>query len=159
MRSLRGGNATLSAVPVQTYGYEHGGSESDNAFGRMQQMSERQNELNNTLSGGRGRGRRKKIRGGSNTIEIPQFPVGGTPVSPQTGSSASLALNTSLIQARVDATNDGLIDTQSGGKRKKTKKYRSKHRSNKRTHKKGCKCKYHGKSRRRKTRSNKRHRF
>lgn len=160
--SLRGGNAKLQAVPVESYGFEYGGSESENSAKMLSEMSNKQNELNNVLSGGR----RKRIKGGSNdtqeTIEIPQFPPVGPQVSNQTANSAAYQVNSVLIQATNDASNDGLIgQPQSGGKRKKTRRQskiyskrngKSKKNQTKKCdlriknahihgHKKGCHCK------------------
>lgn len=139
-RSLRGGNASFKPVPVETYGYEYGGSESENAVKMLTNMSDKQNELNNVLSGGK---RKKLTRGGSNTsteneITIPQFPPVGPQVSNQTANSASLQLNSVLINAMNDATNDGKISTQSGGKRLRNKISR-KMKKNKKSYKKVCK--------------------
>lgn len=160
--SLRGGNAKLQAVPVESYGFEYGGNESENSAKMLSEMANKQNELNNVLTGGR----RKRIKGGSNdtqeTIEIPQFPPVGPQVSNQTANSAAYQVNSVLIRAMNDATNDGLIgETQSGGKRKKTRKqskiYSKKYGKSKKNktkkiqmslkdihihgHKKGCPCK------------------
>lgn len=160
--SLIGGNTKLQAVPIESYGFEYGGNESENSVKMLSDMANRQNELNNVLTGGR----KKQFKGGSNetqeTIEIPQFPSIGPQVSNQTANSAAYQINSALIQATNDATNDGLIGkTQTGGKRKKTrrqskiysKKY-SKSKKNKTKkcelriknahihgHKKGCHCK------------------
>lgn len=160
--SLRGGNSKLQAVPVESYGFEYGGNESENSAKMLSEMSNKQNELNNVLTGGR----RKRIKGGSNdtqeTIEIPQFPPVGPQVSNQTANSAAYQVNSVLIRATNDASNDGLIgETQTGGKNKKTRrqskiysKKRGKSKKNKTKrrdlriknahiygHKKGCPCK------------------
>jgi hypothetical protein len=155
--SLRGGNAKLQAVPVESYGFEYGGNESENSAKMLSDMSNKQNELNNVLTGGR----RKRIKGGSNdtqeTIEIPQFPPVGPQVSNQTSNTAAYQVNSVLIRATNDASNDSLIgEPQSGGKRKKTKKQNKKYSKSKKNktkknrmylkdahingHKKGCHC-------------------
>ena len=158
MRSLRGGDEVkLGAVPVQTYAFNYGGSESENAAKMLIAMSDRQNQINNTLSGGRGRIK----RGGSNgvvtgQIEIPQFSIGGPKVSDQNANSSSLQLNSLLVQATNDATNDSKIE-QSGGRRRKTRRRKNggSKRSYKKNHKRGCNCKYHKSAKHKKSKKNK----
>lgn len=146
MRSLRGGNETkLSSVPVQTYAFGYGGTESENAAKMLLNMSDRQNQMNNALSGGRRRGLIKK--GGSNgvsggAIEIPQFTIPGPKVSDQNANSSSLQLNSLLVEATNDASNDNKIGQTGGkGKRRKTMR-RHKTRGGKRKHKRETRHKH-----------------
>jgi len=136
MRLKKGGN--LSAVPVESYGYEYGSSASEDAAGRMLAGAEQQNKLNSTLSGGK----RIKRGGASSTdvIEIPTFPQVGPQVSSQTANSAAFQVNSILIEAENNAANDSKI----GGGTKKNKLRKTK-RHNK--HKKGCRCPYCNKMR------------
>lgn len=151
MRSLKGGNTKLEAVPIESYGFEYGGNESENAAKMLSAMADKQNSLNNTLSGGRGR---RLKRGGSNGtsdegIVIPQFPPVGPQVSNQTANSAAFQINSTLIKATNDAANDSKIaDSQTGGKKYKRKKNKSK--KHKKTNKRRCRgksCKKNKKSR------------
>ena len=137
MRLKKGGN--LSAVPVESYGYEYGGSASEDAAGRMLADAEQQNKLNSTLSGGR-----RMKRGGANStdvIEIPTFPQVGPQVSGQTANSAAFQVNSILIEAENNAANDSKI----GGGTKKRFKSRKTKKNYK--HKKGCRCPYCNKMR------------
>lgn len=156
MRSLRGGDEVkLGSVPVQTYGFNYGGNESENAARMLLDMADRQNQMNNSLSGGRGRIK----RGGSNgivqgQIEIPQFSIAGPKVSDQNANTSSLQLNSLLVQATNDASNDNMIE-QTGGRHRKTR--RRKNGGSKRSHKRGSRHKYrkyikHKKSKRNKHR-------
>lgn len=135
MRSLRGGNVKFEPVPVQTYGFEYGGNESENAAKMLSSMADKQNQMNSSLSGGRGN---RIKRGGSNGIEIPQFTIPGPKVSDQNANTSSLQLNSLLINAANDASNDTKIG-QSGGRYRKTKKNRRC--GSKLNHKRGCRCK------------------
>lgn len=143
MRSLKGGNETkLSSVPVQTYAFDYGGTESENAAKMLLNMSDKQNQMNNTLSGGRRRGIK---RGGSNgftegKIEIPQFTIPGPKVSDQNANSSSLELNSLLVKTTNDGLNDDMIG-QSGGKRRRTMR-RHKTRGGKRKHKRETRRKH-----------------
>lgn len=130
MRLKKGGN--LSAVPVESYGYEYGSSASEDAAGRMLAGAEQQNKLNSTLSGGK----RMKRGGSSSTdvIEIPTFPQVGPQVSSQTPSSAAFDINRLLIQSQNDGANDSLI----GGGTKRL--FKSRKTKKKYKHKKGCRC-------------------
>ena len=137
MRLKKGGN--LSAVPVESYGYEYGSSPTEDAAGRMLADAEKQTILNSTLSGGR-----RMKRGGTNStdvIEIPTFPQVGPEVSGQTASSAAFQVNSLLIQAQNDGANDRLI----GGGTKRHLKSRKTKKNYK--HKKGCRCPYCNKMR------------
>jgi hypothetical protein len=142
-RIFKGGNEVLKAIPVETYGYEYGGSDSENAAKMLDVASDKQNALNNALSGGK----RKITKGGSTGIEIPQFPLVGPQVSAQTANSASIELNKVLINATNDATNDSKIETQSGGKRSRKKSRRKIRKS----YKKICKSRRCGNFKKRKT--------
>lgn len=140
MRSLKGGEK-FEAVPLQTYGYEYGGNPSENAAKMLLTMADKQNSMNNTLSGGRGRVK----RGGSSQdrIEIPQFTIPGPKVSVQNANSSSLQLNSILINAENDSSNDNKIG-QTGGRHRKTRKNIRK--KNKRYHKSSSRCKNHKRS-------------
>jgi hypothetical protein len=143
MRSLKGGNVKLEAVPIESYGFEYGGNESENAAKMLYAMADKQNSLNNTLSGGRSK---RLKRGGSNGtsaeyIVIPQFPSAGLQVSSQTANTASLQSNSTFINAQNNAMNDQKIEhSQRGGKIYRRKKNKSK------KHKKTNKSKCRGKS-------------
>lgn len=143
MRSLKGGNAKLEAVPIESYGFEYGGNESENATKMLSAMADKQNSLNNTLSGGRSR---RLKRGGSNGtseegIVIPQFAPVGPQVSNQNENTAAFEINSILIKATNNAANDSKIaDSQTGGKKYKRRKNKSK------KHKKTNKRRYRGKS-------------
>lgn len=165
MRSLRGGNEIkLSSVPVQTYGFKYGGTESENAAKMLLDSSDKQNEMNNTLSGGRRRGMRIKrggssIIGGQKDIEIPQFTISGPKVSANDANTSSLQLNSLLVKATNDASNDDMIG-QTGGKRRKTIRRRNKaHCSKRKQNKKGgSSCKYRKSIKHKKTKNRKYHR-
>lgn len=158
MRSLKGGDAKLQAVPIESYGFEYGGNESENAAKMLSAMADKQNSLNNTLSGGRGR---RLKRGGSNedgivapqdSIVAPQFAPVGPNVSNQTANSAAYLINSTLINATNNAANDEKIYTgsQNGGKNYKHRKNKS--RKRKKSHKRVCRGKYCKKSKSKKSR-------
>ena len=142
IKKMRGGNTHLSAIPVESYGFNYGSTPSEDALGRMNASQAEQNKLNNTLAGG------KRIkRGGQGGIAIPQFSEygSGSQSSPQNGNTASLQVNQALITAMNDAQNDSLIGTtqaQTGGKtRRRSKKSRKTRKHKKRSMKKGRKTK------------------
>ena len=85
-------------------------------------------------------------------IEIPQFSIAGPKVSDQNANTSSLQLNSLLIKATNDASNDSKIN-QSGGRRRKTR--RQKNGGRKRSHKRRCTCKNHKYSKRKKSKRNK----
>lgn len=157
MRSIRGGASHFQPVPVQTYAFEYGGNESENAAKMLSAMADKQNHMNNTLSGGSSWRRNRIKRGGSSgVIEIPQFTIPGPKVSDQNPNSSSLQLNSLLINASNDALNDTKIGQAGGRRLRKTKKYRSK--TTRRNHKSGCKCKYHRRVTKHKKSKSRRHR-
>lgn len=144
-RTLNGGNASnLLPVPVQSYGFDYGGSQSENAIKMLEKMADNQNMLNNTLAGG---SKRRKIRGGASdgTIQIPQFTQIGPQVSNQDANSASYLANSLLINAMNNAANDSKVSiaasSQNGGLKKKMRRMSSKKKSFK-THSKTYSRKY-----------------
>jgi hypothetical protein len=126
---MKGGEITLSAVPVESYGFKYGSTPSEDALGKMNASQIEQNKFNNTLSGG------KRIkRGGRGEIVIPQFSEygSGSQVSPQNANSAAFQTNQVLITAMNDAQNDNLIGTtQTGGKSRRRRKSKTKSRKHK----------------------------
>ena len=135
---MRGGNQSLQPIPIESYGFAHGGSESEEALNVAKIAVIQQTNFNNKLAGGG-----RLIKGGSSTIEIPQFPQVGLSVSPQTANTAAFAINKVLINATNNASNDVLIgkpSMQLGGKYKRRKSVKRIKTKTHYKHKKICKC-------------------
>lgn len=121
---------SLSTIPYKEYGYEYGGTPSENAEGYMIAMAKQQ-VLNNSLTGGSKRHYKKRMKGGAEQIVLPDVPNAGISVSPQNANSVSFALNKLFINSTNDSKYDNLVGvTQpgitTGGSGSKTNKYKRK---------------------------------
>jgi hypothetical protein len=122
-----GGNTlNLQAMPNQVYSFPAGcNNASSCAQSHTATMVAKQNELNNTLSGGKkirslpsSRRRRKNYFGGdptdyysceaqnTNIVPVVQFSNSGPNVSPLNANSGSVITNTTLISGKNNALND-----------------------------------------------------